>query len=228
MSISEGRFEGNTPYPDLQFFVDALWFTDIAGLATKASAGPGLMVSHVPATDASTFFANLGALLRTGVYASTYDQSQYGTAASVAGPSTVAGTSGPLALLPGIPPLTAAQLATLGAMQSGPIPKGMQINSIDVIYTVNGLAAAVATVGLTTTSFANATAPVVKNLIALGANGLPTAVQATPYVKNIVVATPAMITAADTEVIADVNFTGGATGTVDFYGIVVHASYNFN
>jgi hypothetical protein len=104
----------------------------------------------------------------------------------------------------------------------------MQINSIDVIYTVAALAAAVATVGLTTTTFANATAPVVTNLIALAANGLPTAVQATPYVKNVAVATPAMLITADTEVIANVNFTGGATGTVDFYGIVVHCSFNFN
>jgi hypothetical protein len=212
----------------MQIFVDAGWFTDVAGLATVASAGPGLFVKHVPATDASTFFANLGLLLRTGQYASADGQSQFGTAAGVAGPTTVANTSGPLALPPGIPPILAANLPTLGNIQRGPIPKGMQINSIDVIYTVAALAAAVATVGLTTTTFANATAPVVTNLIALAANGLPTAVQATPYVKNVAVATPAMLITADTEVIANVNFTGGATGTVDFYGIVVHCSFNFN
>jgi hypothetical protein len=166
--------------------------------------------------------------LRTGQYASASSQSQFGTAAGVAGPTTVANTSGPLALPAGIPPILAANLPTLGNIQRGPIPKGMQINSIDVIYTVAGLAAAVATVGLTTTAFANTTAPVVANLIALAANGLPTAVQATPYVKNVAVATPAMIITADTEVVANVNFTGGATGTVDFYGIVVHCSYNFN
>lgn len=228
MSITEGKWEQGTPSTDMQIFVDAGWFTDVAGLATVASAGPGLFVKHVPATDASTFFANLGLLLRTGQYASADGQSQFGTAAGVAGPTTVANTSGPLALPPGIPPILAANLPTLGNIQRGPIPKGMQINSIDVIYTVAALAAAVATVGLTTTTFANATAPVVTNLIALAANGLPTAVQATPYVKNVAVATPAMLITADTEVIANVNFTGGATGTVDFYGIVVHCSFNFN
>jgi hypothetical protein len=228
MSTTEGKWEQGTPSTDMQIFVDAGWFTDVAGLATVASAGPGLFVKHVPATDASTFFANLGLLLRTGQYASADGQSQFGTAAGVAGPTTVANTSGPLALPPGIPPILAANLPTLGNIQRGPIPKGMQINSIDVIYTVAALAAAVATVGLTTTTFANATAPVVTNLIALAANGLPTAVQATPYVKNVAVATPAMLITADTEVIANVNFTGGATGTVDFYGIVVHCSFNFN
>ncbi len=228
MSITEGKWEQGTPSTDMQIFVDAGRFTDVAGLATVASAGPGLFVKHVPAADASTFFANLGLLLRTGQYASADGQSQFGTAAGVAGPTTVANTSGPLALPPGIPPILAANLPTLGNIQLGPIPKGMQINSIDVIYTVAALAAAVATVGLTTTTFANATAPVVTNLIALAANGLPTAVQATPYVKNVAVATPAMLITADTEVIANVNFTGGATGTVDFYGIVVHCSFNFN
>ncbi len=228
MSITEGKWEQSTPSTDMQIFVDAGWFTDVAGLATVASAGPGLFVKHVPATDASTFFANLGLLLRTGQYASADGQSQFGTAAGVAGPTTVANTSGPLALPPGIPPILAANLPTLGNIQRGPIPKGMQINSIDVIYTVAALAAAVATVGLTTTTFANATAPVVTNLIALAANGLPTAVQATPYVKNVAVVTPAMLITADTEVIVNVNFTGGATGTVDFYGIVVHCSFNFN
>lgn len=228
MGNTDGKWEQGTPSTDLQIFVDAGQFTDVAGLAAAASAGPGLFTKHVPATDASTFFANLGLSLRTGQYASASSQSQFGTAAGVAGPTTVANTSGPLALPAGIPPILAANLPTLGNIQRGPIPKGMQINSIDVIYTVAGLAAAVATVGLTTTAFANATAPVVANLIALAANGLPTAVQATPYVKNVAVATPAMIITADTEVVANVNFTGGATGTVDFYGIVVHCSYNFN
>jgi hypothetical protein len=228
MSVTDGKWEQGTPSTDMQIFVDAFWFTDVAGLATAATAGPGLFTKHVPATDASTFFANLGLLLRTGQYASAVDQEQFGTAAGVAGPTTVANTSGPLALLPGIPPILAANMATLGHAQNGPISKGMQIDSIDVIYTVAGLAAAVATVGLTTTTFANATAPVVTNLITLGANGLPTAVQATPYVKSVAVATPAMLVTTDTEVVANVNFTGGATGTVDFYGIVVHCSFNFN
>jgi hypothetical protein len=81
---------------------------------------------------------------------------------------------------------------------------------------------------LTKTVFANNTAPVVTNLIALGANGLPTAVQAQPYVTNVAVGTPAMITSADAEVVLNVNLTTQAGGSAVFYGVVFHCHYNFN
>ena len=70
MGNTDGKWEQGTPSTDLQIFVDAGQFTDVAGLAAAASAGPGLFTKHVPATDASTFFANLGLFLRTGQYAS--------------------------------------------------------------------------------------------------------------------------------------------------------------
>jgi len=69
---------------------------------------------------------------------------------------------------------------------------------------------------------------VVTNLIVLGTNGLATAIQANPYVINVPVTSPAMITSADTEQTLNVNITAGATGTVKFYGAVVRAHFNFN
>ncbi len=236
MSITEGRWEGNTAFPDLQIFVGAEAFIDTSAHAVAASQGAGLFDFTLASTLAGTFFANVGPMLRTGVYASSYDQEQFGTAAGVAGPTAVANTSGPLGLPPGFPPITAANLTTIAGaingtgtgIQRGPIPKGLQINSIDVIYTVANVAASVATVGLTKTVFVNNVAPAVTNIIALGANGLPTTAQALPYVTNVAVPTPAMITASDTEVVANVNLTAGSGGTVTFYGIVIKASFNYN
>ena len=228
MSITEGRWEGNTSFPDLQIFVDTTWFNNIGGTSTIATDGAGSLYAALGNSAVGAWYANLALFLRTGVLASSYDQEQFGTAAGVAGPTTVANTSGPLALPPGIPPILAANLPTLGNAQRGPIPKGMQIDSVDVIYTVTGAALTGATIGLTKTVFANNTAPVVTNLIALGANGLPTAVQAQPYVTNVAVGTPAMITSADAEVVLNVNLTTQAAGSAVFYGVVFHCHYNFN
>ena len=126
-------------------------------------------------------------------------------------------------------------MATVGGtvggagVMSGTIPKGIQINSIDVIYQVLALAAATATVGVTKTTFVNLVAPVVANIIAVGTNGLPTAIGAQPQVTNVAVTTPAMIVpTSPTEVIVNVNLTGGATGTVNFYGVNINLSYNYN
>lgn len=228
MGHSEGRWTAATAASDMEIFVGASKFIDTAGFATIAYTA-GKFTWHVPATDASIFVADIGeAIRRTGEYATAAgSQSQFGTAASQPGPSKVAGTSGPLALKPGYPPLTAAQLATLGNIQTGPIPKGIQINSFDVIYTVAGLAAAVATCGILKTVFANNVAPAVTNIVAVAANGLPTAIQANPYLTNVLVPSPAMITDSQAEILGIVNLTSGATGTVDFYGINLHCSFNY-
>lgn len=248
MSYTNGRWEQGSSNPDLQIFIGASEFEDVAKLATLASAGTGLLSWHVPAADASTFFADVSAMLkRTGVFAvplwsgftgtlgtgeanAGASLEAFGTAAATPGPSTVANTRGISGLPPGNPPQPAATLATLTGGVNGPQPKGFQITSIDVIHSVAALAAAVATVGVTDTTFVSGVAPVVTNRIALAANGLPTAIggAAGPYVTNVPVAAPAFPTSADTETIINVNFTAGATGTVDFYGVVLYVAYNLN
>lgn len=238
MPHTDGRWTNGTPFPDLQQFIGALKFKDLAGLATTPAsvATPGLIWQLVPAGDASIFIVDLAELLlRSGVYATpAYDQEQFGTAAAAPGPSLVAGTSGPLALpgsgspnFQGFPPIPSAAMATLAGPVSGPSQKGIQIDSVDVIYQVLADATAVAaTIGLTKTNFANLAAPVVTNLIALGANGLPVVIGAQPQVKNVPVTTPAMIVASDTEVLLNINLTGGTAGTIKFFGAVIKAHFN--
>ena len=237
MGFTEGRWEQGSSSGDLQFFVGAEAFIDTSAHAVAATQGAGLFDFTIAASLASTFFANLGPYLRTGIYATpAFDQEEFGTAAGTPGPSTVANTNGPLGLPAGFPPIAEANLTTIAGsingtgtgIQRGPLAKGMQIDSIDVIYTATGAALTTATVGLTKTVFVNNTAPAVTNLIALGANGLPTAIQAQPYLTNVAVPVPAMITSADAEIVANVNLTTQAGGSAIFYGIVVHAHYNYN
>jgi hypothetical protein len=240
MPHTDGRWTQGTSNPDLQLFIGAQKFKDLAGLATTPAtiATPGLLWQLVPAGDACIFVAELDELmLRAGVYATpAYDQEQFGTAASQPGPSSVSGTSGPLAIpgsgtpnFQGFPPIPSALMATLAGPVSGPTQKGIQIDSVDVIYQVLADATAVAaTMGLTKTTFSNLAAPVVTNLIALGANGLPVVIGAQPQVTNVLVPTPGMIVAADTEVLLNINLTGGTAGTIKFFGAVIKAHFNLN
>lgn len=232
MSFTDGTWSQGTAVPGLNLFLGADQFTDFAGLATlPATPAAGLLYKVVPSTDACKFFITAeGLLLRSLEYATPAgSQSQFGTAASQPGPSSVANTMGPLGLLPGYPPIPAAQLATLGNVQRGPIPKGMQINSIDLLYQVLAVNASAATVGLTETTFSGASAPTVTNLIALAANGLPTAIQAQVIPTPVLVPTPIMINPLlDTQIILNVNLTAGSGGTINFYGAVLKCSYNFN
>lgn len=232
MPHTDGRWTGGTSFPGFEKFISSLEFKDLAGLATTPAsvATPGVIFQTVPAGDASIFIANLKQFLREPVYADPgYDQEQFGTAAAQPGPSLVSGTGGPLQLPQGQPPMTSSKLATVsGNYVSGPAKKGLQIDSVDVIYQVLADATAVAaTMGLTATNFANLVAPAVTNLIALAANGLPVIIGAQPQVTNVLVPTPGFVVGADTEILLNINLTGGTAGTIKFFGAVIKGHFNF-
>lgn len=231
MSHTEFMWTQGVAPNDLNIFLGADQFTDFAALATlPATPSAGLLFKTVPSTDASKFFITPELMLRSGMLATPgLNQEQFGTAAAQPGPSSVSGTSGPLAMPNSLPTPTGANLATVKGSVSGPAAKGIQINSIDVLYSVLTVNATLATIGLTTTKFANGVAPVVANLIALGAHGLPTVAAAQPYVTNVALASPAMIVPnIDTQVILNINLTAGSGGTIQFIGAVLKCSYNFN
>ena len=232
MGDTVNRWTQGTPNPDGLIEVGPSEFHDTSSNATYASSAAGFFTLNLASTAAGTFFADLGALLkRTGVYATPANsQRQFGTAAALPGPSAVSGTSGPLALPAGFPPIKGTSMATVAGPTSGPGKKGIQINSLDVVYEVNTVNASTATIGLTTTAYVNAAAPTVVSLITLGANGLPVAFGTTgrPYVKNIAVANPAMIITPDMSVVLNVNLTAGSGGTIKFHRVFVNCSFNFN
>jgi hypothetical protein len=232
MGYTDGKWQQAQANNDLVVFLGADQWTDFAAVSTLPTApAAGLIYKVVPTTAASKFFITGEHLfLRSGILGSAnFDQNQFGTAAAVPGPSAVAGTSGPLGTYAGYPPIPGAQMNTVGLPVTGAPAKGIQINSIDVIYQVLAVAASAATIGLTKTSFVNLAAPVVTNIIALGANGLPTVIGAQPQVTTVAVASPSMIVASsDLQVLLNVNLTAGSGGTINFYGAVIRCSYNFN
>jgi len=142
MSFTDGKWEQGTPQSDFIVFIGADDIIDFAAVTTlPAAPSAGLIYKVVPSAAAAKFFSSCsGPLLRTGVYGT--DQEQFGTAAGVSGPSSVANTGGPLGLTPGYPPILAANMATVGGtvggagILRGPLPRGVQINSVDVIYQV--------------------------------------------------------------------------------------------
>lgn len=219
---------GDTAFTDQEIFVGATEFKDLAGVATLASAGVGLLTYNLATAAAGNFMADItGMLKRTGMYGNpALFQQQFGTAASQPGPSLVPNTNDPEGIR-GFPPFTASQLPTLIGPQRGAIAKGIQVNSVDILYVVNTVNATLAQVGLTDTNFVDNVVPNVVNRITLGANGMPTAFRANNYRFNVPVPTPAMSVLPDTESILNVKITAGSGGTVNFYGCVLKCSFNF-
>jgi hypothetical protein len=231
----------DTATADMEIFVGPSEFKDVAAVATFNQIA-GVPVWNVAAAAAANFFADVSAALKkTGLYGNpALSQSQYGTAASLPGPTAVSGTSDPEGIR-GFPPFPAgapaatppyydyagspSRLATLVGPQTGPVPKGIQVNSVDVIY-VLASTLTLGQLGLTSTSFVNNVAPVVASLITLGSNLVNTA-QAQPYRVNVPVSNPAFIVTQDSELILNVKLTP-AGGVASLYGCVLKCSYNFN
>jgi hypothetical protein len=231
MGITEGRWEGMTSFPDLTLFVGADEIRSTTGSPTLTlNASGDLSLNMTAATYVHV--VSEACLLRSGVLATTaFDQEQFGTAASQPGPSSVSNTGSPFGFKPGFPPLTAAQLATLGNVQRGAIIKGIQINSVAPIYSVSGSALTSIALGVTTTSFANGTAFTVANLLAKAQNGLSLATTTaanTPYSTAVAIPTPAMIPGNVLGVESLIELDMVVAGTARLYGFSVNCSFNFN
>lgn len=239
---TQGPISSSTPNTDGQIWIGASSFTPlVAASAVPASAGAGLLTLNIPASTTANIFAELNAILRTGQLATAArNQRNFGTSAGVPGPSGVSGTSGPLALPTsvgaagqGFPPWPSSVNPTLTGGLHGALGKGLQINWADLIYEVDTGAITSVTFGLTQTkmpAIGTPAAPVVTNIIALGANGLPvaanTAGQATRT--RITNTAPVMLNVDAGEIIINANFVAPAANTVKFYGVVLGCSFNYN
>lgn len=229
MSFTQQQWTQAMPFTDGQIFYGVSAFQDTAGIVTTRSLpSAGLLAYTLSASHAYAFATELNEMLRTG-FQINY-QEQFGTTGPppVAGPTSVTHTSDPLALPQQIPPILKASLPTIAGARTGYQVKGVQINWVDVIYLVSGAALTAATIGLTSTQFQNNTAAVVTNIITLGSNGLPTAIQTNPYVTRVTPATPLFVTTLDSELILNINLTTTTSGTGYFYGCNVGVSFNFN
>lgn len=228
MSKTQGRYEqkvGNTDA--IAVFgpndVDALAAADC--VLTRTAAGDYNYT--VAASKTVTFGLNLGKLLqRTGQL--PFIQEQFGTAAGVAGPTTVANTSDPDAKSsPYIPPFTGA---TQLSVQTGFFPKGIKIMGFNVAYFVKTVNLTALTCRVDKTVYADGVAVAVTAVLASAANGLISTFAATPKVKAVTLAAAQQIYRV-TDLSALTFELGVQTpvgGTFELERIEVLYHYNFN
>jgi hypothetical protein len=92
------------------------------------------------------------------------------------------GAAGPLAAQPGPPPFKGASQLT---PRTAPIPKGIQVNAITLVYNIATADLTSQTCSIDSVLYKNATARAVTNILASGANGLSVTHAATDYVTSI-------------------------------------------
>src|SRR5215472_320203 len=235
MPNTDQYWQCDVALPDMEIFCDMGMVKDL-GLGTPASqiGALGNIVSVIGAgTTGNPVLSVYNVLKRSGILASTaLQQEQFGTAAGIPGPSGVQYTSDPKGIR-GYPPTKANALATLigtGGASSGPTPKGIQLNSFDVIYTVAGGTATTITMTAHITPFVDGAVVTPVLILPTGAYSLPTAISTggKPYRRNIAIPSPAMISGYDTDLIIAPAFQAGAGCTITVHGFVLKCSYNFN
>ncbi len=127
-------------------------------------------------------------------------------------------TIGAMSALQQITPRTALKL------------KGIQINSINLIYLITGAALTTHTCRLDKSAFANNVALASTSVLASAANGLQTAIQANPYCTEI--AMPASFQVYQisdlSEYWFEVTATTQAAGAYRLYGARAKVTFNFN
>lgn len=233
--ITQGK-----PNPDAEIFISALGAFVAAGAGIVASAlgTSNLIGTKIPASITGSIEIPISALLlRTGIlqstnFATNQSQEAFGTA-NGPGPSSVSGTSGPSGFSPDavIPPITAANLATLKGSTAGAPKKGIQINWLDFIYQVGTLAATAVQGQLSKLSVPSGAdvSPTLVNLSSLTTlSAVVNSTTAKVHRQRVTVTTPAMIVDDAATLLVTFNAVTPATSTVTLAGVVLGCSYNFN
>lgn len=227
MAHSAGRYQQDLGFVDGVMILgpDDAFASGGASVLTRNAAGD---ISHTAgAAVAPIYDFNLGKaqFFRTGYPIDL--QEQFGTAAGVAGPTAVANTGGPDGGVTGRPPFT-------GATQITPVAgnrlKGIKFLSLKVIYQILGAALTGHTIRMDKTVYANNVALAISAILAVGANGLATAIQANPYVTAIALAAGQQVYRVSdlSQYTIELAPTTQAAGSFKLYGIEVLCEFNFN
>ena len=223
MSNTQARWEQDTPFLDGVFPVTIDDINVYAAASTKTRNAKGDYSLNQAASNATVYATSFaGLIFRTGQ--SPFLQEQFGTAAGVAGPTSIANTSSPDGTI-GVPPFTgASQLVPF----VGQIPKGIKILDITLKYQVTTNPLSLHTIGLSKTVFANNVAPAVTDILANAANGLATAAQAQPYVTKVSLVSPVFQVSDLADIWLEIDATTPVGGTYRLYGASVHVAFNYN
>lgn len=199
---------------------------------TQTRLGSGLSALVQAASTAGVYEINLDKLLlRYGMQDD--GQQQYGRPNGTSGaialpllPGTVDQTPYSRTQRPPVPSTAIFGPNDLGTART--ISKGIQVNTINLVYQVLGANLTSATIGMTKTQFASGVAPVVTALLANANNGILLPVAAQPVITGIAIPTPAPITTRFAQTLIEVDITTPAGSTVNLYGLFLDVSFNFN
>lgn len=183
MPFTQSRYQQGLPNTDA---IAVFGSDDMVGLAaadvvpTRTAVGDYCL--EVAASKTVTIALNLGKLLqRTGMQGDY--QEQFGTAAAVAGASSVANTGDPLSLpAASRPPFTGVTNLT---PRTGNILKGVKILDFKVCYNILAVNMVALTCRVDKTVYADGVATAVTAVLASAANGLVATFAATPKVKTV-------------------------------------------
>jgi hypothetical protein len=228
MPHTQGKYQQLLPNTDA---IAIFGPDDIMALAaadcvlTRNAAGD--YAYNVAASKTVTFALALGKLLqRTGQQSDFLEQ--YGTAAGVAGASSVANTGDPASFTAqGRPPFTGA---TQLSPRTGNVLKGVKIKSFKISYQIGAVNLIAHTCRVDKTVYANGVANAVTSVLASGANGLATAFSATPYNTAVALAAGEQIfRVTDLSFLTlEIGVQTNAGGTFRLQNIEVLYEFNFN
>jgi hypothetical protein len=106
--------------------------------------------------------------------------------------------------------------------------KGFRLVSYDVIYLIAGATITTHNTRVDQVQFVNNVAQANTVILAVGANGLATTVQANPYVTTITPTFQQYFTLNDGQVWIEIDIVTPGGGTYNFYGLDVLVEYNYN
>lgn len=227
MSRTGGRFEQKLPNTDGFIPIGASDFASLgAGASTLTRNAKGDVSFNMAASLVGVWETSLtGLIYRTGQ--TPFLQEQFGTAAGVAGPTSVANTGSPDSQI-GPPPQTGMLSIT---PQTGMVPKGVKIMDITLHYFIGTNPLSLHTIGLSQTvkpSPGTPAALVVTDILANAANGLATAANANPQSTKVLIASPVFSVTDLSELILEVDATTPVGGTYRLYGATIHLQFNYN
>jgi hypothetical protein len=227
MSSTQGRFEQRSPFTDgvIPIPLGCITFTSDSGTApaiVRTAAG-NWGISLAASSEAHFNVELAPSVFRTGLL--PFLQEQFGTAAGVAGPTSVANTTDPFAqpVNPGFPPFTGAtQLSPV----AGFVPKGIQVNNFTVAYNVATSTLTTFNCTIEKTTYVNATAVAVSHL--LTSTGLTKTFAATPYLGTLTPTTPAFNVTDNSIISIDMDVVTPASSVFTLLKVFAHVSFNFN
>jgi hypothetical protein len=130
----------------------------------------------------------------------------------------------------GYPPYLGKNLPTLINPLTRSVPKGVQINSVDVLIGSNAnlTFTTAPQFGLWVTNYIDNAAPIATPLIPLGTNGIPATYNSIWRKTNIPVAVPNFLITSGSDVVANLTAVTPGPGQLFLNGFIFHCSFNLN